>query len=125
MFHDSVELDVGPVRSEWTFDILTLTSGSIPHEGGPAALRSFEQRMDHVGLGDLHLGAKDVLWLVGILFAAFVASDRNLIGQHGQGGEGIGFAKNDAMLVGRVVLVVKSVILTDDNPEVVGRVLHR
>jgi len=30
MFHDSAELAVGPVRSEWTFDILNLTAGIHP-----------------------------------------------------------------------------------------------
>jgi len=99
-------------RSEANVDILILGQ------------RLLEQGMNHVGLTDLRLRAKNVLWFVGILFTAFVASDGNLIAQHGQRSERIGFAKNDPMLVGRVALVVKSVILADDNPEVVGRVLH-
>ena len=75
--------------------------------------------MHDVSLRDLHLGAEDVFRFVGILFATFVATHFDLIGQHGEGCKGIGFAEDDSALVRRIVLVMESMIFTDDDPEVV------
>jgi len=76
------------------------------------------------GLRDFDFRAQHFFPLIGVFFAAVIAVDLDLLGQHRHGREGIGFPKHNAVLVAEIRFVMKAAVLADHDPEVVGAVEH-
>ena len=74
--------------------------------------------------GNLNLIAHDFFLLIGILFSAAIAAHLELLGQHGESAKGVGLSEQDFVLIAGIALVMDSMVLADNNPEVIGDVFH-
>jgi hypothetical protein len=84
----------------------------------------FEQRMRDKGFGNLNLIAHDFFLLIGIFLSAAIAAHLELLGQHRERAKGVGLAEQDFVLIPDIAFVMDSMVLADNDPEVVSDVFH-
>src|SRR5215471_2362606 len=75
-------------------------------------------------LGDLNFIPHYFFLFVRVFLPAVIATYLDLLRQHGESAKCIGLPEEDFVLVPDIAFVMKSVILADHKPEIVGCVFH-